>query len=229
VASTEIVLRSLALYETDVYIDDNEMYNFPILYRGLESLAFSDYFPIATNVVGFLPSANEAGGYGHMHVAPLPGYLFSYYLNAGLERRLHPLLRRFQGRALIAQLYVDGSLSSRYAMRLSRSGCLEIKSVRRDRSDPRARVFKDVLRKNLKGTPFFVPPFPLMRVDSSMHYTGGFGFQGDRVPVGAGCEIMPRVFAADSMTFPETPAQPLSFTIMANAMRVADLAISREN
>ena len=64
-----------------------------------------------------------------------------------------------------------------------------------------------------------------MQVTSSYHYTGGFGFGNDQVPMDERCEILPGLHACDSVVFPDSPAQPPTFTIMANAMRVAILAV----
>ena len=41
------------------------------------------------------------------------------------------------------------------------------------------------------------------------------------VPVKRSGEVMPNIYIADSSVFPESPAQTLTFTIMANAARTA--------
>jgi hypothetical protein len=58
-------------------------------------------------------------------------------------------------------------------------------------------------------------------MSTSSHYVGAFPFAGTQVPVSSGGEILPNVYVADSSVFPESPAQTLTFTIMANAARTA--------
>ncbi len=61
---------------------------------------------------------------------------------------------------------------------------------------------------------------------SSIHYAGGFQTGVADVHAGKNGEIMPRVHLIDSSIFPASPAQPLTFTIMANAMRIVSEVMS---
>ena len=135
------------------------------------------------------------------------------------------MINQFKRRVLIAQLYVDCATSSRYALSLDQDDQLHIENVRRHHSDFRAKRMIKALKLNLKNTPFVVPPFPLMKVSSSAHYKGGFSFINREQPVDCLGQVLPNVHIIDSSLFPNSPSQPLTFTIMANAWRIASQVI----
>lgn len=224
--STEILLRSLDLRGIEVFVDDNEMYNFPIAYTGRGDHRFTDHFPISSNVVGMVPTGEAPDlPYGHMHVLALPSLVFDYYLPKRVADGLRGPIRRMQGRFLIAQMYADGSTAARYALRLERDGEVAVRNVRNRASDPLIERQRKAIARNLWGTGFVLPPFPPSRASSSFHYVGGFPFGGGHLAIDARCEVFPGLHACDSVTFPHSPAQPLTFTIMANASRIAALAL----
>ena len=225
IGSSEIISRSLGISDHDVFIDDNEMYNFPILYYGAQKHRFTDHFSISATAVTIEPVQAGCGESGHLLVAALPSLMFDYYVPKRLADRVRGLVRFVQGRFLIGQMYVDGATAARYALRVDRDGHASIRPVRSGASDARARLQIAELARALRGSRFAPLRLPLMRVSSSYHYVGGFPFGNPLVPVGERCEILPGLFACDSMVFPDSPAQPLTFTIMANAMRVATLAM----
>jgi len=220
IGTSEIVLRSFGRRGVPVYVDDNEMYNFPILYLG-PRLESGPSFPISTKVAVLVP-AWDRGPAGEIKFAPLPTILFDYYLPARMARRLRPVTDRLRQRMVVAQLYVDGATAARHALYLDRDNVLRIENVRRHHSDFRARRMIRALRRNLAGTPFLVPPFPLTKVSSSAHYVGGFSFGSQANPIDALGQVLDGVHIIDSAAFPNTPSQTLTFTIMAYAWRTAE-------
>ena len=70
-----------------------------------------------------------------------------------------------------------------------------------------------------------LPPFPLKRASTSFHYFGGFGPDNPLTTVGADGQVMPGLHVCDSSVFPNSPAQPFTFTLMANAMRIVTSAM----
>jgi hypothetical protein len=225
IASTKIVLRSFNLHDKTVYIDDNEMYNFPIFYYGQKLKQFSDHFPISTDVIGFVPNVDDVK-YAQSHFTVLPSYLFDFYFPKKLTNQFDSSIKKIQGRFMLAQLYIDGSTASRYAVSINSNDEFIIENVRRDASDYGAKECINTLKNNLSKSSFYIPPFPLMKVRSSAHYVGGFSFINDLIPIDDRCELIPNFYSCDSMVFPESPAQPLTFTIMANAARVTELALN---
>ena len=218
------MMKSLGLTDHDVFIDDNEMYNFPILYYGRKAEKFTDHFPISASVISMEPTGPEGGQSGHLLIAALPTLLRDYYIRKVWADRMRGMFSIMQKRFLISQMYVGGATAARYALRLDPTGSLSVKNVRKGASDDRVPT-NPTLAHNLKGTPFMVPPFPLLRVSSSYHYAGGFRFGNNELAIGSDCQVFPGCYLCDSAVFPQSPAQPLTFTIMANAMRVAHQAL----
>ena len=167
----------------------------------------------------------HSGEHGHLLVAALPSLAFDYYLPKRVTDGVRGFIRLLQGRFLLGQMYVDGATAARYALRIDRAGRLSIRNVRSGASDSSARRQVDALGRGLKGSSFTPLPIPLMRVSSSYHYVGGFPFGNDILSMDERCEVLPGLYACDSVVFPDSPAQPLTFTIMANAMRVAMVAM----
>ncbi len=223
--STEIALRSREAVGVDVFVDDNEMYNFPILHRGRGIPFERDHFAISSVAVGMEPEDPVAGGYGHMLIAPLPAILFDFYLPGALSARVSGITDAVRGRSLIAQMYADGTTGARYAMRLETDGSVSTRLVRSRASDSAARRQVGALKKALSESGFWAPPFPLSPVKSSFHYVGGLVPSTGLLEAPERAELMPRTFLCDASVFTHSPAQPLTFTIMAHAARVVTEAL----
>lgn len=223
--STEIALRSKDAIGVDVFVDDNEMYNFPILYRGKGVSFERDHFAISNIVACMEPENPDVGRYAHLLLAPLPAILFDFYLPGAWSARLTRVTDAVRGRSLIAQMYVDGTTAARHAMRLEDDGSVSTRLVRHRASDFAARRQVAALKQALAGTEFWAPPFPLSPVQSSFHYVGGLAPSTGLVETVERAELFPRAFLCDASVFTYSPAQPLTFTIMAHAARVVTEAL----
>jgi hypothetical protein len=223
--STAIALRSKEAQGVEVFIDDNEMYNFPVAHRGSSTPFERDHFAISSVVVCMEPEAPGVGHYGHVLLAPLPGILFDFYLPSSWSALLTRGTDALRNRFAIAQMYVDSSTGARYALRLEKDDSISCRLVRSRASDVAARRQVRALRKALSGSDFWVPPFPLAPVASSFHYVGGLAPSTGLVDVPERAELLPRTFLCDASVFTYSPAQPLTFTIMAHAARVVTEAL----
>jgi hypothetical protein len=224
--STEIALRSKDAVGLDVFVDDNEMYNFPILHRG-RGVAFEpDHFAISSIVVAMERQAQAASRYGHVLLAPLPSILFDFYLSGPLRALLGGGIRLLRSRFAIAQMYVDSSTAARHALRLEEDGSVSCRAVRTRGSDLAAKEQVRAFKKALEGTGFWAPPFPLSPVPSSFHYVGGLAPSTGLLDAPERAELLPRTFVCDASVFSYSPAQPLTFTIMAHAARVVTEALA---
>jgi hypothetical protein len=223
--STEIALRSKDALGVEAFIDDTEMYNFPILHRGRGIPFEPDHFAISSVVVGMEPENPDVGRYGHVLLAPLPAILFDFYLPGPWRALLSRGTSMLRSRSVIAQMYVDSSTGVRYAMRLEKDGTTACRLVRSRGSDPAARQQVRALRKGLSGTDFWVPPFPLSPVASSFHYVGGMTPSAGLLDAPERSELLPRTFVCDASVFSYSPAQPVTFTIMAHSARVVTEAL----
>ncbi len=229
IGSSEILLRSLGAADVEVFIGDNEMFNFPIAYRGFQARPFTDHFAISTSVVALepRPGAPPETSYGHVLITALPGKLLDFYVPKGLWRPGRPVRAQLQGRFLIAQMYVGGGTAARYGLRVDSRGTTRLRMDRYGASDTAGRRQIEALRHSLRGTPFLVPPFPLKRASSSFHYFGGFVPGNPVADLSSTGEVFPGFHVCDSTVLPDSPAQPFTFTLMANAMRVVATAMAR--
>jgi choline dehydrogenase-like flavoprotein len=78
-----------------------------------------------------------------------------------------------------------------------------------------------VIRSALNKDGFFVPPGAQIRQKSNTHYAGTLPYGESIVPVTRDAQIAPGIFVCDASVFPKLPAVSLTFTIMANAHRIA--------
>ncbi len=216
--TTEIIMRSFGLAGREVFIDDNEMYVVPILCLTRPDRWVSEYFPLANSVIALRPGG-EIGPYVHIIVAPLPSYLFDFYLPKQLTDFLRLPIQGLQNRVLLAAIYVDGATAARYSTSIDKQGELRIRLVRRGESDFRVREAQQALRRALAPSGFRLLSHPLFRTASSVHHAGGFHYAQHTVPVGGDSAIDSGVYICDSTVFPRTPAEPPTFSIMANAVR----------
>lgn len=225
--SSEVLLRSMGATDTEVVISDNEMYNFPIAYKGLRAKTFTDHFAISTSVLALEPTqaAEPEVEYGHVLITSLPDKLLDFYVRKRMWRPFRWPRRQLRGRFLIAQMYVGGATAVQYGLRVGTDGKRHLRSIRHGASDEAGRRQIKAVKRNLRGTPFMLPPFPLKRASTSFHYFGGFGPGNPLTTVGADGQVMPRLHVCDSSVFPSSPAQPFTFTLMANAMRIVTSAM----
>jgi choline dehydrogenase-like flavoprotein len=77
------------------------------------------------------------------------------------------------------------------------------------------------LRAAINHRGFYVPPVPPIRQKTNSHYVGTLPYAGPLVEVLPSSEAMPGVYICDSACFPASPAVNPTFTIMANALRIA--------
>jgi hypothetical protein len=75
------------------------------------------------------------------------------------------------------------------------------------------------LRQCFAEAGFWVPPVGPVRAKTSSHYAGGFPMGGKFV--GQDGALGNGVYLCDSANFPDCPALSHTFTVMANARRIA--------
>jgi hypothetical protein len=218
--TSEIMMRTLGI-DDGITVKDNNSYVFPIFYLGGSSSNgnHSEYISITNTILACVPR-DENGHYAHVHISPFADYYWRYYFPVGYWQYLKFFASKFKARMILAKMYFPTQISKSYSLSLNDD---KIKVEKKDYgpSDEYARKVLKQLRSAITGRSFLLPPVKLVRMSTSSHYVGAFPFAGTRVPIRSGGEIMPNVYIADSSVFPESPAQTLTFTIMANAARTA--------
>lgn len=219
IGSTEIVMRSLGMRDGPL-VSDNAVYTFPIMYIG-KPLAHPDgdkHFAL-TNLLAYCIPVHADGRNAMIQVYPNIDYLWRYYIPPGLWPVVQPFGRFLRRRLLWGRVFLHGDYSQQYAMRLSAEGDLKLSLARP------AMALKDVpglwssIRAGLSRGGFFVPPIPTVRHATSSHYAASLPLGSG--PVSAGGEFLAGAYLCDSAGFANAPSPSLSFTIMANACRIA--------
>lgn len=225
IGTTEIVLRSLGIRNTAFALHDNPMILFPILGHRLHSFAENrDYVAIANHVIGLRP-LDKQGRYAHILVNPVPDLALRNFLPPMAWRASRNIGNVMRSIVSIAKLYLHSSFGAHHRIYIDGGDELRIEQDPRPPDIAQERAAQIQIGAALKGTGFYTPFFPWIRTPTSAHYAGTLPYGNRQVPFGRGGEFLPGVHICDSAAFPAAPAQPLTFTIMANAMRTAREAI----
>ncbi len=219
--TSEILMRSFGI-DDGITVKDNNSYVFPIFYLGGgtgEGEHF-EYISITNTILGCVPN-RENGHYAHVHISPFANYYWRYYFPVGYWRYLKFFASKFKARMILAKMYFPTEISKSYSLSLDETDGLRVEKRSYGPSDEYARDVLKHLRRVVSGKEFLLPPVKLVRMSTSSHYVGAFPYSDSHLSVSSGGEVMPNVYIADSSTFPESPAQTLTFTIMANAARTA--------
>jgi len=219
--TSEILMRTFGI-EDGITVKDNNSYVFPIFYAGGmgSNGDHSEYISITNTILGVVPK-DDAGYYAHVHISPFADYYWRYYFPVGYWRYLKGFASTFKGRMILAKMYFPTQISKSYSLSLNEKDGFRVEKASYGPSDDYARSVLKHLRRVVSGKGFILPPVKLIRMSTSSHYVGAFPYADSAVPVKSNGEVMPNIYIADSSVFPESPAQTLTFTIMANAARTA--------
>lgn len=218
VGSSELVARSFLGGRADLTFVDNELFFFPLLYLGPSDTLVSEYLAIANALVGFL--AEDGTRYAEAHVAPLPDLLMRFYLPARLDRLSSRLASWLRGRVLLVKLYLHSDTAPRLVVVPDGSG-VRIEVAGEGGGTGQLSGLLRRLRRAIAGSGFWLPRgIPALRSTTSSHYAGGLHPGAEHAADRATGEIAPGFHVVDSSLMPFSPAQPLTFTSMANARRI---------
>jgi choline dehydrogenase-like flavoprotein len=219
--TSEILMRTQGV-EDGVTVKDNNSYVFPIFYAGggISNGDHSEYISITNTILGVVPN-DENGYYAHVHISPFADYYWRYYFPVGYWRYLKVVASKFKARMILAKMYFPTQISKSYCLSLNEKDGFKVEKRSYGPSDEYARTVLKHLRRVVSGKGFILPPVKLIRMSTSSHYVGAFPYGDSKLSVTSNGEVMPNVYIADSSVFPESPAQTLTFTIMANAARTA--------
>jgi hypothetical protein len=217
--TTELAMRSLGLRDGPQVVD-NSVYTFPLLYTGRAVSRPSEqhrYLALTNLLVNAIPQDHA------MHPAQIQIYLFfdhlwRYSIPSPLWPIMAPFARALRCRMLIARLFLHGEYSQRYSVQVEGHRPAKIALAHAGTPLDRIPDLWGEIRQAFNRAGFLVP-FKPMRQRTSSHYAAS-------LPLGCGpvepdASIKPGVYLCDSSVFPTAPATSPTFTIMANARRIA--------
>jgi choline dehydrogenase-like flavoprotein len=232
IATTQLLLRSLAAWDQPVWLKDSQYFLVPfMLFRKVKGAAQERSHGLSQI---FVELFEEAGGV-RAHVQLYSNSDLVSRAVAGafgpLRRPLGFLVRDLQERLLVAQGFLHSKNSSRIAVTLKKepgSG-LDRLELRAEVNPATKALVRQVVFKLLKHSRLIgaAPVPPLLKVPEpgrSFHSGGSFpmsatprGFQTDLLGRPPGWA---RVHAVDATVFPSVPATTITFSVMANAHRI---------
>jgi choline dehydrogenase-like flavoprotein len=233
IATTRILLRSLAAYEQTAWLKDSQYFLVPLVLLRRVRGATREWLHALSQV--FLEVSDPRGRDTTAHVQIYSNNDLISQAVAGtfgpLQRPLGFLVRDFQERLLVAQGFIHSRHSSRIAVCLKKDrGTGQERLELRAELNPaaRRRVRKLVFRLCKQARRIGAMPLPLMlkiaEPGRSFHSGGSFpmnteprGFQTDLLGRLPGWK---RVHAVDATVFPSIPATTITFSAMANAHRI---------
>jgi hypothetical protein len=216
--TTEIVMRSLGRTMVSP-MADNAVYVFPILYLGeRQPDPDASYLSLTNLIVGLLPRTDTVP-FAQVQVYPNFDYMWRYNLPSSLWPLAKPLIEWSRTRLLWGRLYMHGDLSQSYRMSLTPAGPRF--EYARDADTAAAKAAMASVRAALDNTGFYVPKGALIRQKSNTHYAATLPYADANSGIGPDAQIATGIFVCDSSVFPNLPAVSLTFTIMANAHRIA--------
>ena len=231
--TTRLVLESLRAYDRAFRLSDSQYFLFPFLrYRNVAGVEHEQLHSLSQ---AYVEINNPAIALRNVH---LQFYGYSDLVGSTIRKTLGPLAPLFAsalvGRMMVVQGYLHSHESSGVTVRLRGAGSpLELAG-----GDGRAvkatvgRVLRELLRQRgrLKG----LPVLPLLKIGApgfGNHFGGAFPmhqkpttWQTNTLGVLDGLR---RVHIVDSSIFPSFPANTVTWTVMANAFRIAALVRGR--
>lgn len=217
IGSAEILMRSIGLISGPV-VTDNSVYVFPIINLGRGTrMATTGYLGLTNLILACVPP--QGARYAQVQIYPNLDYLWRYNTPPFLWPVLAPLVRASRNRIFWGRLYLHSDHSQRYALGLEKDR-LRIEEERPPEATGEVKRLMNAIRQAV-GKGYFVPPFPPFRQRSNSHYGGTFPFGNTLLDVPSSGEVGSGIYLCDAATFPDIPAVSLTFSIMANAGRIA--------
>jgi choline dehydrogenase-like flavoprotein len=227
-------LNSLDAYDENVTLRDSQYFIFPLFrYRGMAGVESEKLFTLSQI---FLELFDPAVSRNTVH---LQVYTYNDLYPAVLRKALgflhrffKPLMARALGRLLVVQGYLHSDMSPTVSIRLERSPRSSQGKLVLEGSTPSTsrETVKAVCRKLLACQRYLgAVPVPQLLLLAGP----GRGFHcGGTFPMSASPERLQtdsfgrpsgwrRVHVVDATTFPSIPAAPITYTVMANAHRIA--------
>lgn len=219
--STRIVALSTDRSAQPFPLQENPVFTVPVVYLGRGAAPPAGPLISLSNVL--IGGFHDRGTYVHSQLYHVNAYLARHAVLRLLGPRVMQaggdvVRRAFAGRLFMLMIYLPGALTLGSTVEFGADGD-RFHFVSDPSAHPMAVDFSRRLDRRLSGSGFHLV-LPLLRrlwPGASAHYAG-------TLPMARGrnaCLAAPSVVLGDSATFPSIPAQNHTYTIMANAHRLA--------
>jgi choline dehydrogenase-like flavoprotein len=241
IATTRILLRSLAAYEQTVWLKDSQYFLLPlVLFRKVRGATRESLHALCQLFLE-ISDPRRRDTSAHVQIYSNNDLISQAVAKTfgPLQRPLGFLVRDLQERLLVAQGFIHSQHSSRIAVCLKKdkvTGQERLELRAELNPSARAHVRKLVFKLCKHARHLGVMPLPVMlkvaEPGRSFHSGGSFpmsasprGFQTDLLGRPPGWK---RIHAVDATVFPSIPATTITFSAMANAHRIGAEAARQE-
>lgn len=222
--TTEIVMRSTGVHEAE-NMRDNAVYVFPILYFGGGAMKnYNEDYIAINNLIMALAPKEEGLNYAHALIYTNFDYMWRYNFPDTLWNLSSWAVKYSRSRVFWSRLFVHGDDSQSYSIKLE-DDALKLDYASYANKEIMPGMLKSI-RNSINKKGFYVPPISPILQKTNSHYSSTIPYNGKIFNLPENAEIEPNVFVCDSSVFPDLPAVSLTFTIMANAMRIATESVA---
>ncbi|MCZ6828607.1 MAG: hypothetical protein O7F73_03305 [Gammaproteobacteria bacterium] len=214
VQSTAIALRSTGLSQA-VTLYDNAIVQFPIVYTGRGVPGSKNYFALSQSLI----TCSESGSL--IQVYPFADHLLRTAVPELLWPALRPLVSLLRARLLIGRLYLHSDHSHQYRMKLQAGDVAMTKTREPDQAS--AQPIIAALATLLKPGGFRVLGALTSGTRTSSHFASTLVDAAGVSPQSG--RLAEHVYCCDAAMFRMSPALSPTFSIMANATRIAEAAL----
>jgi len=228
IPTAQIVLRSQGAFDKPLTLRDSQYFLFPIIMaRGMRDVRDEALFTLSQVFIELLnPQISR-------HRVHLQVYTYSETIAAAVSKSLGPLkmfARPLQERMLVVQGYLHSEESAAIQMTLMRDGQRDFLQLEPVLNPETPRAVKRVLRELIKQFRaiggIVVPPMLQIAQPGRGFHAGGSipmraqpaQFESDRLGRPFGWS---RIHVVDVSVLPTVPSAPITYTVMANAHRIA--------
>lgn len=226
IGTTEFAMRSLG-WRSGPRIVDNSVYTFPIAYkRSPPSRACDGRYVALTNLLVNAVPLDAESFPAQIQVYPVFDHLWRYFVPSALWAAAELLGHSLRRRMLLGRIFLHQRYSQIYAIEVD--GDKHPRLSLAESGTPLSRIpdlWPD-LCSNFGRKGFFVPFRPTRQLTSS-HYAASMPLGKGPIGVDGSIARYKGVYLCDSSVFPTAPAASPTFTIMANARRIADLSLTK--
>lgn len=216
--TTEIIMRSTGVNIVND-INDNSVCVFPIIYTGkLCKMKYDRYIALNNLILVAIPR-NNGLKYAQVLVYPNFDYLWRYNAPECIWPLFKKIVRYSRERVFWGRLYIHGDYSQSYKISMI-NDTMHLTNERHVNKSI-FYITMNSIRKAVNRSGFFIPKIRPVIQKTNSHYSSTVPYGLNIFNLKNNGEIFPDVYLCDSTVFPNLPAVPLTFTIMANAYRTA--------
>jgi choline dehydrogenase-like flavoprotein len=234
--TAKIILNSLQVFDRPIQLLDSQYFIYPLLRFGMTDGVETEQMHTFSQVLLEIDDPRVSRHLVHFQIYGYSSFLHHELMRTflGWPLRIPTFRRHFLGRLLIAQGFIHSNESGTIELTLKKDNAgrvvLDARIPRPRKALPKTlkvgwKLLKQALK--LRAVPL-IPGLQFFNPGSSYHSGGTFPMRGMPGPLETDTlgrlPAMDRVHLVDASVLPSIPATSITFSVMANAHRIASTA-----